>query len=217
MTGLWNAGIPWQPEDSSFADSTFNLITGDPSFMASLARQLYGGDRQQSSKGKAPPGYLDSTAAFMVAYGFLVEQTGFTTVRSMADVPFANMANMISSPVYVAVKNHYTKTQFGTEGAEMTISDITIIVDILWANKHTQAILQFALQERLALEFKLKKFHTSQRPPPPPPPPPLDQGQPMDQLDSTQFWLIGTIFMDGLVISRLAYDASVVKPRRQQQ
>jgi hypothetical protein len=111
MTSLWNAGIPWRPEDSSFTDSTFNLIAGDPSFMASLARQLYNGDRQQTSKGKAPPGHLDSATAAMVAYGFFVEQTGFTPVRSMADIPFGAMANMISKPVYVAVKNHYTKTQ----------------------------------------------------------------------------------------------------------
>jgi len=111
MAGLWNAGIPWRPEDSSFTDSAFKLISGDPSFMASLARQLYSGDRQQSSKGKAPPGYLDSATAAMVAYGFFVEQSGFTPVRPMADIPFARMADMISKPVHVAVKNHYTKTQ----------------------------------------------------------------------------------------------------------
>jgi hypothetical protein len=39
----------------------------------------------------------------------------------------------------------------------------------------------------------------------------------VDRLDGTRFWLRGTIFTDGLVIYRLAYDASVVKTRRQQQ
>ncbi|KAG0368058.1 hypothetical protein BGX24_002972, partial [Mortierella sp. AD032] len=68
----------------------------------------------------------------------------------------------------------------------------TIAVDILWANKHTQAILQFALQERLALEFKLKEFQYIQ--------------------DEFRGVVTDVVFGHGL-----AYDASVVKPRRQQQ
>ncbi|KAF8924780.1 hypothetical protein BGZ47_003713 [Haplosporangium gracile] len=283
---LWDQQLPWRPDDTTFTERTLAMIIDDPGFLTSLTRQLYSGERSQMSRLKSDTTFLDAATAAMIAYGFFVEQTGFGPLRSMAELPFGNIANMISKPVHTALKSHYSKARFDTDGTDTSLSDISYfflhngsvsphgqqnqrradfpkatltpgsvclsesnIIDILWANKNTKALLQFSLRTKLVpLNFKTKQdfqyvhdeyrgivtevvfghgdykrtdfmrnraiqpasqdvqqYST------------VDRGHPGDQRARTRHWLKGTVVTDGLVLYRLAYDASITKALRQQQ
>ncbi|KAF9151747.1 hypothetical protein BG015_006267 [Linnemannia schmuckeri] len=95
---------------------------------------------------------------------------------------------MISKPVHTALKSHYSKTQVDIKGIDTIIQHLLFlspqgqqnqrrasfpkakltpgsvclsesnIINILWANKNTKALLQFSLHSKLApLDFKTKQ------------------------------------------------------------